>query len=44
MIQQLSIFAGINNVLDENYYRRVRTDGIEPAPERSVYLGIRFSL
>ncbi|OYW95735.1 MAG: TonB-dependent receptor [Alishewanella sp. 32-51-5] len=44
LTQQWAMFAGINNLLNENYYSRVRTDGIEPAPERSVYLGIRFSL
>lgn len=41
---QWALYAGINNLLDENYYSRVRTDGIEPAPERTAYLGVRFSL
>ncbi|OCW93261.1 TonB-dependent receptor [Alishewanella sp. HH-ZS] len=41
---QWSLYAGINNLLDENYYSRVRTDGIEPAPERTAYFGFRFSL
>lgn len=38
------LYSGINNLLDENYYSRVRTDGIEPSAERTVYLGLRFSL
>lgn len=39
-----ALYAGINNLLDEDYYSRVRTDGIEPAPERTAYFGIRFTL
>lgn len=39
-----SLFAGVNNLLDENYYSRVRTDGIEPAAERTAYFGVRFNL
>ena len=33
------IIAGINNVFDEDYYSRVRADGIDPAPRRNAYLG-----
>jgi len=36
--------AGINNLLDEDYYSRVRNDGIEPAAERTLYLGFKFQL
>ncbi|WP_395344974.1 TonB-dependent receptor family protein [Ningiella sp. W23] len=39
-----SVYAGINNLLDENYYSRVRNDGIEPAAERTYYAGFRFTL
>lgn len=38
------LYSGINNLLDESYYSRVRSDGIEPAAERTVYVGVRFSL
>jgi Fe(3+) dicitrate transport protein len=41
---QWALYAGINNLLDENYYSRVRSDGIEPAAERSGYVGVRFQL
>lgn len=33
------VFAGVNNVLDEDYYSRVRNDGIDPAPRRNFYIG-----
>ena len=39
-----SLFGGINNLLDEDYYSRVRNDGIEPAAERTFYAGFRFEL
>jgi len=39
-----SLFGGINNLLDEDYYSRVRNDGIEPAAERTYYAGFRFEL
>lgn len=39
-----TLFGGINNLLDEDYYSRVRNDGIEPAAERTFYAGFRFEL
>jgi Fe(3+) dicitrate transport protein len=39
-----SIQAGINNLLNNNYYSKVRNDGIEPAAERSAYIGFRVNL
>ncbi|MDD2764302.1 MAG: TonB-dependent receptor [Opitutaceae bacterium] len=33
------VIAGINNIFDEDYYNRVRNDGIDPAPRRNCYLG-----
>lgn len=39
-----SLFGGINNLLDEDYFSRVRNDGIEPSLERTVYMGLRFTL
>ena len=35
----LRVVAGINNVFDEDYYNRVRPDGIDPAPRRNYYVG-----
>lgn len=39
-----TLFGGVNNLLDENYYSRVRNDGIEPAAERTYYVGFRFEI
>lgn len=33
------LIGGVNNVFDEDYYSRVRPDGIDPAPRRNYYLG-----
>lgn len=41
---QWTVYGGINNLLDENYYSRVRNDGIEPALERTLFAGIRFEM
>jgi len=38
-----AVFGGINNIADERYYSRVRNDGIEVAPDRTFYAGVRFS-
>ena len=38
----VSLFAGINNLFDEDYYARVRNDGIDPAAERNYYAGVKF--
>lgn len=37
----LWMLCGINNVLDENYYSRVRANGIDPANDRNFYVGFR---
>ncbi|MFT4768172.1 MAG: Fe(3+) dicitrate transport protein [Glaciecola sp.] len=39
-----TVHGGVNNMLDEDYFSRVRNDGIEPALERTFYLGFRFDL
>lgn len=36
----LRVIAGINNVFDEDYYSRIRPDGIDPAPRRNYYVGV----
>lgn len=38
----VSIFGGINNLFDEEYYARVRNDGIDPAAERNFYAGVKI--
>jgi Fe(3+) dicitrate transport protein len=37
----LTLLGGVNNLLDESYYSRVRTDGIDPAAGRTFYAGFR---
>lgn len=39
----VSVFAGINNLFDEDYFSRVRSDGIEPALERTYYGGVKIT-
>ncbi|PAW61009.1 MAG: hypothetical protein B9S34_16600 [Opitutia bacterium Tous-C1TDCM] len=34
------VIAGVNNVFDEDYYNRIRPDGIDPAPRRNAYVGV----
>jgi len=40
----VSLTAGINNVFDEDYYSRIRDDGIDPGADRNFYVGatVRF--
>jgi Fe(3+) dicitrate transport protein len=40
----LALLAGINNLTDETYYSRIRSDGIDPAPSRTTYLGLKLML
>ena len=35
----IRVIGGVNNVFDEDYYSRVRPDGIDPAPRRNYYIG-----
>jgi Fe(3+) dicitrate transport protein len=37
---RLSLVAGVNNVFDERYYARIRSNGIDPALPRNVYGGV----
>ena len=36
---RLSLTSGINNLFDENYYTRIRSNGIDPALPRNFYVG-----
>jgi Fe(3+) dicitrate transport protein len=36
----VSVNAGINNIFDEDYFNRVRDDGIDPANGRNFYVGM----
>jgi Fe(3+) dicitrate transport protein len=38
----LALQAGVNNLFDQRYYSRVRSDGIEPATERNWYAGVKL--
>ena len=40
----VALTAGVNNLFDEQYFSRVRSDGIDPAAERSVNIGFRIKL
>lgn len=42
LMPKLSLLAGISNLLDREYYSRVRSDGVEPAAPRRGYLGLEF--
>lgn len=37
----VSVFGGINNIFDQDYFARVRADGIDPADGRNYYAGVR---
>ncbi|MFN7140417.1 MAG: TonB-dependent receptor, partial [Limisphaerales bacterium] len=39
----LSLLAGINNLFNEDYYARIRSDGIDPAYGRNYYAGFSLS-
>lgn len=36
----LSVVAGVNNLFDENYYSRIRSNGIDPGQPRNAYGGV----
>jgi Fe(3+) dicitrate transport protein len=39
----LSVMAGINNLFGEDYYARIRGDGIDPAYGRNYYIGLSLA-
>jgi len=41
---QWAVFGGINNLADVRYFSRVRADGIEPATDRTLFGGVRFTM
>lgn len=41
MESELWMLCGINNLFDEGYFSRVRSNGIDPANERNYYVGFR---
>jgi len=38
---ELWLLAGVNNALNEEYFSRVRGNGIDPANGRNYYVGLR---
>lgn len=40
---RFAVYGGISNLFDEQYFARIRTDGIEPAAERTAYAGLRVT-
>ena len=43
LADRLTLLAGVNNVGDRIYSSRIRSDGIEVAPRRSSYFGLRYA-
>jgi Fe(3+) dicitrate transport protein len=39
----VSLIAGINNLFDERYYSRIRSNGIDPAYGRNYYAGVSLA-
>lgn len=37
----VSIIGGVNNIFDNNYFARIRSDGIDPALPRNWYAGVK---
>ena len=38
--RSVSVMAGINNLFDDGYYARIRSEGIDPAYRRNYYGGV----
>jgi Fe(3+) dicitrate transport protein len=43
VLKHVTVFAGVNNLFDEDYYSRIRTDGIDPALRRNYYAGVKLT-
>jgi Fe(3+) dicitrate transport protein len=41
--ENVTVLAGINNLFDQDYYSRVRANGVDPAFGRNFYVGVRFN-
>jgi len=41
--ENVTLLAGLNNVFNEDYYSRVRPNGVDPAWGRNFYAGLRFT-
>lgn len=41
---RFSVLGGVNNLTDEKYTSRVRSDGVDPGAERQAYFGIEVNL
>jgi Fe(3+) dicitrate transport protein len=40
----VGLLGGVNNLFDEDYYSRIRANGIDPAYGRNFYVGARITL
>lgn len=38
---KIGLYFGVNNIFNENYYARIRSDGIDPAYRRNFYGGVK---
>jgi Fe(3+) dicitrate transport protein len=43
LFEEVRFFGGINNLFDEHYFARVRSDGIDPADGRNYYAGVKLN-
>lgn len=41
--ENVTLLAGLNNVFNEDYYSRVRANGVDPAWGRNFYAGLRLT-
>jgi Fe(3+) dicitrate transport protein len=39
--ETVALYAGVNNIFNENYYARIRSDGIDPAYRRNYFGGFK---
>jgi len=42
--ENVALYFGVNNIFNENYYARIRSDGIDPAYRRNYYGGFKVYL
>jgi Fe(3+) dicitrate transport protein len=42
--KNISLISGVNNIFDEQYTSRIRSNGLEPGNPRNYYMGLNFDL
>jgi Fe(3+) dicitrate transport protein len=41
--ENVTLLAGINNLFNQDYYSRIRANGVDPAYQRNFYVGLRLN-